>query len=374
MNAADIKDIVAEATVIASILKKPELTFFSESLLPNHFSNPENAYIYYAVSELARRNVTKVDPLNILNVLNMKSSTSVLSTLSPTKNITVESLQELFDTASLIARDSPDDYRVFVSSVLDAAFRRDTFNKLVDCERLCFSNSEKDIQQRIYDALDGVMMSFSSANDIPQYKDVVDQMWSEIVARQGKDGTAGIPFKWQHLNDYCTIEPGELVIVGAEAKQGKSMFLLNCAADLLKHNHKVLYIDSELNTRLFTCRMISHLTGIEFSRVKNGRYTPEEEQRINKAIAWLKTTSFTHIYLPIFDAQAIYTATKRVLHTQGLEVLIIDYFKSTGDGDAYATYQEMGRIVDRFMFTLNLLNCWKVLRAAPPQRSTNVQT
>lgn len=69
-------------------------------------------------------------------------------------------------------------------------------------------------------------------------------------------------------NAYATIERGELFIFAAEAKQGKSMMLLNCAVDLLKRDVAVLYIDSELNSRMFTCRLISHLTGIEFSRLK----------------------------------------------------------------------------------------------------------
>ena len=37
---------------------------------------------------------------------------------------------------------------------------------------------------------------------------------------------------------------------------------------------------------------------------------------------------------------------KKVKHTQGIDVLVIDYFKSGGDGDAFNTYQELGRLVD----------------------------
>jgi hypothetical protein len=52
------------------------------------------------------------------------------------------------------------------------------------------------------------------------------------------------------------------------------------------------------------------------------------------------------LYLPFFDSQTIYTATKKVKHTQGLDVLIIDYFKSKKEGDAFTTYQEMGKLTD----------------------------
>ncbi len=60
----------------------------------------------------------------------------------------------------------------------------------------------------------------------------------------------------------------------------------------------------------------------------------------------METRKFTHLYLPFFDSQTIYTATKKVKHTQGLDVLIIDYFKSKKEGDAFTTYQEMGKLTD----------------------------
>ena len=90
------------------------------------------------------------------------------------------------------------------------------------------------------------------------------------------------------------------------------MILLNCAVDLLKRDLAVLYIDSELNTRLFTARMLSHLTGIEYKRLTSGNYGPEEAKLIDRAREWIKTRKFTHIYLPMFDVQTIYTTVKKV--------------------------------------------------------------
>lgn len=210
---------------------------------------------------------------------------------------------------------------------------------------MCFNESIKDIEQQIYRSLDDVMMEFSATTEVPAYKDVIDECWAEIEGRQGS-GYAGIPFKFLALNDYATIERGELFIFGAEQKQGKSMMLLNCAVDLLQHDYAVLYLDSELNTRLFTARILAHLTGIEYKRLTSGNYSEEEERRIIEAKEWLKTRKFTHLYIPTFDQHSIYTAVKKVNHTQGLDVLIVDYFKGKGEGDAFDSYQELGRFVD----------------------------
>lgn len=326
--------------MIASVLLNPEYTFYSEALTPNHFTDKQNAYIYYAVCELAKRGIEKVDAYNLTNILNAKEATK-----AATNELTIGVLRDLLELSSAIARTTVEEYMLLVDNVLDAAFRRDAYNRLEECKQMCFSAEEKEIERKIYSSLDDVLMSYSSVNELPKYKDKIDEYWAEIQERQ-KSGAAGIPFKFKTLNEYAMIEPGELFIFAAEAKQGKSMMLLNCAIDLLKQGYSVLYIDSELNSRMFTCRLIAHLTSIEFNRVRAGRYTEEEAARIQQAIAWMKTRKFTHQYMPMFDEKTIYSATRKMKHTEGLDILIVDYFKSVGDGDAFATYSELGRLVD----------------------------
>ncbi len=326
--------------MIASLVYHPEFSFYSENLLPNHFFNKENRYIYAAICNLAQRGEQHIDPYSILQSLQSQEATAKYA-----DEITVAQLNDFFDTSDSLARHTVEDYKLCVDNVIDAAFRRDALQSLKKCEAMCFNESIKDIEQQIYRSLDDVMMEFSATTEVPAYKDVIDECWAEIEGRQGS-GYAGIPFKFPALNDYATIERGELFIFGAEQKQGKSMMLLNCAVDLLQHDYAVLYLDSELNTRLFTARILAHLTGMEYKRLTSGNYSEEEERRIIEAKEWLKTRKFTHLYIPTFDQHSIYTAVKKVNHTQGLDVLIVDYFKGKGEGDAFDSYQELGRFVD----------------------------
>lgn len=289
---------------------------------------------------MARQGIGVADAFNIYTDLNSNEATRRYAS-----DITVDKLQELVDMSDVLARSSVEEYQMLVREVLDAAFRRDTIQRLEECISLCSNRNVKDVEQKIYAQIDDVMTEFSTNNDIPKYADVIDDCWQEILSRQG-DGFAGIPFKFPTLNEYATIEPGELFIFAAEAKHGKSMMLLNCAMDLLKQDLAVLYLDSELNTRMFTARVLAHLSGIEYKRLTSGRYTEEEAKRIELAKEWMKTRKFVHIYMPIFDMQSIYTTVKKVKHTVGLDVLIVDYFKSTSEGTAFDSYQELGKCVD----------------------------
>lgn len=341
MNANDIDAPESEAGVIATLIRSPDFSFYSENLYPNHFVNKENRCMYAAICELARRNVKTIDAYNILEILTASEATRKLS-----NGISLERVQEFIDMSDVLARRTIEEYKILVGNVLDAAFRRDAFQALKGCLALCYNRDETDIEKKIYEAVDAVMTEFSAVDDIPTFSDVVDELWDEVVAHQ--DGSeASIPFKFPTLNEYVTLEQGELVIVGATAKGGKSFFMLNEAVDILRQGKSVFYIDSELSSRLFLCRLLSHLTGIQFKKIKNGLYNDEEREKIKSAIAWVKKQKFVHLYMPVFDQQTVFTAVKKIAHKfGGLDVLIVDYFKGNVDGTAWDAYSNLGKFVD----------------------------
>lgn len=340
-NIAEVRDVSAEAGVVASLLLKPELYFYSEDLTPKHFTDEANGYLYYALSELAKHDVPTPDAYNIRQILTASKYTQYAEKL-----LTVEAINDAIATAQNIARSEKEDYRICVDKVLDCAFRRNTYQKLKECEQICMDGSEGQIQQQIYKTLDNVLMEFSTSSEVPEYKDVVDKYWERIQAKQSPESCGAIPFKFKTLNSYVMIERGELVIFGAEPKMGKSMMMLNCAVDLLKRDLRVLYLDSELNSELFTCRMLSHLSRIPFQKIRGGGYNAEEKKLIEEQLDWLKTRTFTHIYMPVFDSKTVYTTVKKIFYQHGIDVLIVDYFKGGDNPDAFATYQNLGGFVD----------------------------
>ena len=96
------------------------------------------------------------------------------------EQFTVASLNEFIEISQSISRQTVEEYMMLVSNVLDKAFRRDIYKKLGECQSLCFAEDEKEIEQRIYSVLDDTMMDYSSSNELPEFKDVVDGYWEEI--------------------------------------------------------------------------------------------------------------------------------------------------------------------------------------------------
>ena len=342
MTVAMINDLAAEGGVIASIIQNPDFVFYSEQLQPNHFSDQNNATIYAAVFDLATRGITKIDVYNLSTAIHGNPKL---------EDIPVATLTDYVDFSASAARTTPEEYMLAVDVVCDKAFRRDVFQGLKSCEAMCASEDNLDIQTQIYRVMDDTMLQYSSANMIPAYKDIVDDMWAKIVAKQSGEVSL-MQFKFPALNEYVTIDPGELVLFAADKKRGKSMMLLNCTVDLLMKGKAVLYIDSELPTEQFTLRLLSHLTKISYKTIKWKRYGEDGERKIAEALALIKTWNFTHMYLPRLDETTIYSITKKIKHTRGIDVLVLDYLKSRRDGNAHDTYQELGRIADLVKNTL----------------------
>jgi replicative DNA helicase len=318
LNVNDIRNVESEAGIIATLLHKPEYSFHSEDLKANHFSDPQNAYIYYAICELAKKGIEKIDAYNITNILNAREATK-----KQTETITIPALNELIELSQLICRNSVEEYKLLVKNVLDKAFRRDTYKKLIECENLCFSDDVENVQGIIYRAV-----------------------CTHIKKGQNEDNF--IDFKFPTLNKYCKISRTDAIIFAAREKRGKSLMLLNCLVDLLDKGKSAIYIDTELDTPLFTMRLISHLAQIEFSKIRDGTYNSSDEEKIKKAIEWIKSKNFTHKYLPIIDDDKIISIVKQYKYKYGVDAVILDYLKGNGDFsmDAYKNSASLGKTTD----------------------------
>lgn len=71
----DMARIDCEAGIIATLIRHPDYSYYSENLLPNHFTNKENRCIYQAICSLAKDGISTIDPYNIIQVLSSSEAT-----------------------------------------------------------------------------------------------------------------------------------------------------------------------------------------------------------------------------------------------------------------------------------------------------------
>ena len=200
MNPSDIRSVEAEAGIIATIINHPEYVFFSEELKPNNFSDSQNGYIYYAIRELVKKGIKKIDAYNIVNILNARDATK-----NQTETITIPAINELIDFSTLICRSSAEEYQLLVKTVMEKAFRRELYRELQKCEQVCYSDNDSDIKASIYNSLDSVLSNYSYDN-IDLFGSKVDEMWRDVEDRHNNGGVCGYPSKFPSVAEFFTYE------------------------------------------------------------------------------------------------------------------------------------------------------------------------
>lgn len=322
---SDLSDNQAEAGVIATLVYHPEFILHTDYLKPSYFYRVENGCIYWAINELYKSGVETIDALNITNMLN--SDQAVKRKMSEC-NLT--DMHEFIEMSRYACRHSLEEYKLLVGNVVTMAFKRDLLKVSTEVQDSCF-NSNADLAKLntlVNDKYTRLTEQYLVSSEIETFGAKVDNLWQEICDRRTDNGLYGIPSKYSILNDYFTYEPGELVLLKARMKQGKSAFFMNEAIHKIKNGVPTLFYDTEMKDRLFFERMLAHLTGIEIRRIKRGDYSYDEDQKLAKTMEWIKAQPFVHIYAPRTSDEEIYATHKILKYKIGLEFSIYDYIKS----------------------------------------------
>jgi len=334
MEIAELSDIQSESGIIGTLIYHPEFVLHTEYLQPGYFYSVENGCIYWAIQQLYNDGITNIDAYNISNKI--QSNNAVHKTV---EKYNMPSVQEFIELYKETARHTLEEYRMLANNVVTLAFKRDLVKTLNEVQAKCRS-ADYDLDKlnnAVYSELDRLTQKYMVNEEVSTLGNQIDDIWDEIVSRRTSDGTYGIPSKYPAFMDYFTYEPGELVVIQAKYKQGKSVFLMNEVMHKLKNGVPCLVVDTEMPTRLYVERLLSHLTGIEMKRIKNGNYSDEEAQKIIQWRDWLKEQPFVHLYEPNITNEKLYSICKMLKRKIGLTFVVFDYLKSneTSTGDNY---------------------------------------
>lgn len=334
MSSIEIYDAQAESGVVATLVYHPEYILHSDYLKAGHFFNQDNGCIYWAIQELYRKGIDNIDAFNISNML--ASHSGVQRTV---EKYNLPQMEEYIDMCDEIARHSLEEYSMLARTVTTFAFKRKMSRLSSEIDSYCHDKTIElgALSEKVYKKLASLTEEFITSNEIKMFGDVSDGLWGEICDRRNDSGTYGIPSKYASLNEYFTYEPGEMVVVQAKYKQGKSVFLLNETVHKLKNGVPTLVVDTEMSDRLYMERLVAHVSGVEVKRIKNGRYNEDEGRKIREAISWIKQQPFVHIYDPDMTDDKMYSICKILKFKMGLQFVVYDYIKSneTSSSDNY---------------------------------------
>jgi replicative DNA helicase len=228
---------------------------------------------------------------------------------------------------------------LLAQSVVTLSYKRDLVKSMSEVESFCRDKAItlSELNKKRNDVLTKLDEKYVVSDEIKILGDEAEDLWQEICERRTDNGYYGIPSMFKILNNWFTYEPTELVVVQAKYKQGKSVLLMLEALHKIKNGIPTLYVDREMSDRIFYERCLSALTGVDVKRIKNGRYSDEEREKIESANKWMKKQPFVHVYRPDLADEELYSMCKILKYKMGLQFVIDDYLKSnaTSASDQY---------------------------------------
>jgi len=207
------------------------------------------------------------------------------------------------------------------------------------------SKDAKAIKTKIFEALDTIDIDIQNVK-IKNLKTVLFETtdWIEsqyIKAQQNDLMLTGIPDL-----DYCTggLFDGEMTVIAARPSVGKTALGLFIAIKLAREGRKVHFVSREMSSNAIGMRILSMASGIDTGRIKAGKITEEQWQKIARALGQYSTSNL------IVDTDSktpsdIKAVTKELQAKDGLDLVIIDYLQIlTPDGKHNTREQEVASI------------------------------
>ena len=350
MNTNDIVDNYAEGGVIATLISHPEFQHNISYLRDTNFYDPINQCFHWAIRNLIESGVDNIDAVNLSNQINSNAGIQRIM-----NGYTINSLNEFIEASKVAARDTLEEYKLLVDTVVSLSFKRDLSVFSLKMEKICHDKDISLFQLNDYvnSGLGKITDKYIFGADSVLFGEKIDSVWAEIESKRNQDGTYGLPFKIPILNDYATLAPGDLILVAAKTGVGKSAYFLNEALDKLQRGICVLYIDTEIDDAVFLKRAIANLSGVEYKRVENGVYSDAEPNKIHRALEFLKHSKMIHEYVPEdFNKSQIEQLCRKWQIQENLGLVIYDYMKPDDKLSAAELANQMGKKCDFFKNTI----------------------
>lgn len=328
---SDLHDEFIESGIVGTILKKPEMYYYSDMVTPNMFLEEEYSGLFWALSNLIKDGVELLDDFTIINKL--RESEAVYKIYE--SSIASHEFQDVLYKLKLLGTEDVSEFKRRVERLISFDFRRKIPNKLrsiadnVECND---ASKVNELNQSIHSEIMKLSEKYLVTTELPMLGDVIDNILENIESRTNNNGVVGIPSKFKVLNNFFSYEDCELILIAGVRKEGKSVVLMNEAWHKASQNVPTLIMDTELSTQQWTERLLALITGLTVRQIKSGKLTIEEKSIVSKAIKEIKKAPIAHIYLPEvvpnWSFEDIFMVAKSYQQKMGLKFLIFDYIKS----------------------------------------------
>lgn len=298
----------------------------SSGLVPDMFAVDGHRYIYMSMSYLVTKG-EQLDPISIMQVYTDDKAKGAIEELGGIDYLEAIKNQPVAPNTLL-----------FVEHIKQASARRAIYEQAEKVKHKALKDTDSDMNEflgGVENDFRDIAIEYQVAQDVHKLGDgIADRLKARLLRPQDVIGlkTGWTPFDKASLG----LIDGELTIVGARSKVGKSTVLLNwCHKICVEDKIPTLYIDTEMYKEEQEDKLLSIISGVPHSEIRNGMFgkdtingkAVDKIKAIQDASAKLKDAPFYHVYLPNFTLEKISALARKYQIEFGVQLIVFDYIK-----------------------------------------------
>lgn len=342
-----INRIGSERSLIGVCLNEPSklIEAVNEGITPDMFASETHKFIYMAMAYLIEQGV-KPDPVGVVNVYTSEEAKKAIDEAGGTSYVEMLTLQ---NTATPI--------QILAGHIKQAAARREVYEQAERTKQLALKDSESDLNSflgRVENDYRDISINYQVTQGVQKMGDGLGDHLNDLL--KNPRTVVGLKTGWKQYDLASQgLVDGELTVVGARSKVGKSTVILNwCRKIACEDLIPTLYIDTEMDKSQQEEKLLSMISGVPHFEIRTGffgrdtKYGTAQEKiaRIQMAVKVIKEAPLFHIEMPDFTIDKISALARKFQIEKGIQLLCFDYLKTPSSGVYDKEYQALGQLTN----------------------------
>lgn len=228
----------------------------------------------------------------------------------------------------------------------EAALRRQL---AVSGHALLHAAEAPDAEERAHEIAQRVLGMSVSSDDWAPMSEAMAEAWDEIgaaceAAEEGR--SPGLPtglMNWDHITS--GLRPGELTILAARPRMGKTALALQVALNVANAGTPVAIASLEMRRSNLAARMMSNAAKVDAGRIRRGELTTEDHERLDGVEHLAQLPLFLWDKPGLLASSLVGMVRRLKTKAPGLGLVVVDYLQlMRGSSTARNREQEVAEI------------------------------
>ena len=328
-----------EPSVIGALMiEKEAFSSITDLLRPESFYSDQHRHIFEAVQALSAKDA----PIDVLSVAEQLKQSGKLEQAGGV--IYLSDLTRRVASAAHI--------RYHAQIIAQKATARDLISAACQIEEKGYDETQ-DVDELVEEATAKIFEISQRAQkrDVTHIYPVITEAFDRMhKASENEGNISGIPSGFTELDKITSgWQKSDLVIIAARPAMGKTAFVLSMAKNIaVDFNIPVAIFSLEMSNVQLVNRLIMNVCEIEGNKIRNGRLTKAEWDKLDNSIGVLQNAPIYVDDTPGLSVFELQSKARKLVKEHKIQMIIIDYLQlMNANGMNFGSREQEVSIISR---------------------------